>query len=168
MMMKMLGAGGLPVLIDAENPSTEENPGGAYAYIKTQLLRHPKYDWMDEAEGKAVKVVALLLSHLPSDHEYRVIFMERDDAEVGKSQAKVIAGRGYQTSDSPGRREVERKVTKAWLSRQPNFETLVVNYNGLMADPAASIESIGAFLGVKLDTDKMLKVPNAEYYRNRV
>ena len=161
MMMKMLEAGGLSVLVDADNPSTDVNPGGAYAYEGT---KRPPYDWMGEAEGKAVKVTAHFLHLLPCEYQYRIIYMERTPAEVLISQNKREFAKFHDES------EVIRHsdTAKQWTNRQDNLEVLLVDYNKIVTDPLDSCKAIAKFLGVKLSAVKMSKVPNSELYRNRV
>jgi LPS sulfotransferase NodH len=160
MMMKMLEAGGLSVLVDADNPSTDANPGGAYAYEKT---KRPPYDWMAEAEEKAVKVTAHFLYLLPLEYQYKIIYMERTPAEVVISQSKRPF---YHFHDDA---EVVRHsdAAKQWASKQDNLSVLLVDYNKLVFDPLDSCVSIADFLGVELNTAKMSKVPNSKLYRNR-
>ena len=46
--------------------------------------------WLEEARGKAVKIIYRLLPHLPPHLDYRVLFMERDLNEVYDSQQDML------------------------------------------------------------------------------
>ncbi len=56
LMMQMLGAGGMTLLTDFERKADEDNPRGYCEWEPAKLL--PKQPGrIDEAEGKAVKVI---------------------------------------------------------------------------------------------------------------
>ena len=158
MMMKMLEAGGMPCLFDVDNPSTELNPGGAYAYAPTKTLGNDA-TWLRDAEGKAVKIVSYFLQCLPSNYQYRVLFMERDIDETFASH------KNYGMPFSKDTLIFESSIKKQWLSRQDNIEVLLVDYNKLIE--SKNHQEIANFLGVKLDTAKMASVPDKRFYRNR-
>ena len=92
MMMQMLAAGGLPVLSDDRRLPDDNNPRGYFEYEKVASLREDS-NWILDARGKAVKVVAQLLPHLPRG-AYRVIFMDRNLDEVVQSQRRMLARNG--------------------------------------------------------------------------
>jgi hypothetical protein len=56
---------------------------------------------------------------------------------------------------------------KGWLDSQPNFATLFISYNDLLADPRPILEAINTFLGGDLDVDAMQASINPDLYRNR-
>jgi tetratricopeptide (TPR) repeat protein len=72
MMMQMLAAGGLAVLTDGEREADDSNPRG-YLELEAvkQLGRSADGAWLDETQGKAIKVVAPLLPSLPLNRAYR-------------------------------------------------------------------------------------------------
>ena len=87
MMMQMLQAGGLPAFTDAKRAADGDNPRGYLEHEKaTQLARDS--DWIAEARGHAVKIVAQLLLYLPRDERYRVI-LDRDIEIVGSQNAML-------------------------------------------------------------------------------
>jgi hypothetical protein len=59
------------------------------------------------------------------------------------------------------------KAIKYWLARQPNIEVLYVDYNRMLASPEADCRSVAAFIGLPVDVEKMMGVPNERLYRNR-
>ena len=60
MMMQMLAAGGMPILTDDKRQPDEDNPRGYFEWEPvTRLCKEPEL--IDQAEGKAVKVVSRLV-----------------------------------------------------------------------------------------------------------
>lgn len=173
MMMAVLAAGGLPALTDEIRAADTDNPKGYYEFERVKQLDKGDQAWLAEAQGKAVKVISALLEHLPADHTYRVIFMERQMEEVLASQKKMLARRGEPT-DRVSDEEMGRlfakhtQKVKLWLAAQPNFSVLYVDYNRMLADPAPYIQQVNQFLGGQLDTEAMLAAVDPQLYRNRV
>ena len=95
MAMKMLAAGGMPVLTDGVRTADESNPKGYYELEAVKEL-HKQSDtsWLEDARGKAVKVVSFLLTWLPETYDYKVIFMQRDVREVIASETTMLLQRG--------------------------------------------------------------------------
>ncbi len=171
MMMKMLAEGGLPVLTDAIRAADEDNPNGYFELEVVKQLSEGKRDWLAGADGKLVKVISALLEHLPPENHYKVLFMERQIAEILASQRKMLARRNETSSVSDEEMEAQfrehLKVIKYWLARQPNMEVMYIDYNRMMADPDQYLQKIAAFVGLPLDIEKMRSVPNEQLYRNR-
>src|SRR5512140_117429 len=171
MMMKMLAEGGLPVLTDAVRSADEDNPNGYFELEVVKQLSDGRQDWLAGADHKLVKVISALLEHLPPEHHYKVLFMERQIPEILASQRKMLARRNETSAVSDAEMEAQfrehLKAIKYWLARQPNMEVMYVDYNRMMADPDAYCPKIAAFIGLPLDVAKMRAVPNERLYRNR-
>ena len=171
MMMKMLAEGGLPVLTDAVRAADEDNPNGYFELEAVKQLSEGQKDWLADADHKIVKVISALLEHLPPEHHYKVLFMERQIPEVLASQRKMLARRNETSSVSDEEMEARfrehLKVIKYWLARQPNMDVLYMDYNRMMADPDLYLQKIVDFVGLPLDTARMRAVPNEGLYRNR-
>jgi len=171
MMMEMLDKGGLEVLTDQVRKADEDNPKGYYEYERVKQLPHDT-GWLDEAKGKAVKVLGELIKHLPGDYYYKIVFMERNLDEIIESQTKMLKRKGEDPEDTSKDELREtfknyRKILKKQISSSPNMEVIYVNYNDIMSHPEPVIESISAFFDGELDTKKMLSVIDEELYRNR-
>jgi hypothetical protein len=54
-----------------------------------------------------------------------------------------------------------------WLAKQSNIEVLYVHYSDVMADPLATINTLGRFLGRDMDVRAMAEVVDPNLYRNR-
>jgi hypothetical protein len=171
MMMKMLHAGGVPLLTDNVRVPDIDNPGGYFEFEPVKnLSRDPS--WLQEAEGKAVKMVYLLLYDLPATHTYRVIFMGRPLEEVLQSQAAMLQRRepdaGPTASaelSSAFRKELEAVHT--WLSHRQEFSVLHVDYHEVLNDPRRVAGAIDEFCGPGLDVEAMARVPDPGLYRAR-
>ena len=81
-MMKMLAAGGVPLLTDAVRGADDDNPEGYFEFEPVKELRKGEHAWLRDAPGRAVKIVSGLLTGLPLDFGYQVIFMNRRISEV--------------------------------------------------------------------------------------
>jgi len=171
MMMKMLEAGGLPVLTDEIRTADEDNPRGYYEFERVKQIETDKA-WLPEARGKAVKMIAALLKHLPADYHYQVIFMQRKMKEILASQRQMLIRRGEPTdmvSDERMAALFEKHVQQVqhWLAEQPNLDVLYVHYNHVLADPLPHARRINDFLGGTLDVERMVAVVEPGLYRQR-
>ncbi len=171
MMMKMLAEGGLAVVTDEIRSADDDNPNGYFELEVVKQMSDGNVAWLENANGKVVKVISALLEHLPATHSYKVIFMEREIKEVLASQKKMLANRQESSSISDAEMEEQfRKhvaAVKAWLIRQPNMEVLYVSYNAMVNEPSSLCRKVIDFLGLPLNYDRMLAVPNERLYRNR-
>lgn len=171
MMMRMLKEGGIDTLTDDIREADEDNLRGYYEFEKVKKI-HTDASWIHQSEGKAVKVVSSLLENLPPEHEYRVIFMERNIDEVLASQRKMMERRGKQ-DDLPDELmsqifEQHLGEVRNWLASQPNIETLYVSYNETLKTPQPTVDAVNSFLGGGLDTDGMPRVVDPDLYRQRL
>ena len=171
MMMKMLAEGGLQTVTDSIRNADDDNPNGYFEFERVKQMTAGDRTWLDEAGGKVVKVISALLEHLPTGYSYKVIFMERALKEVLASQKKMLDHRGEQNKVNDAEMEEQYRVhlaaVKPWLARQAHIEVLYVGYNAMMSDPEPHCRRIIEFLGLPLNFDKMLAVPNERLYRNR-
>ncbi|MFQ5490641.1 MAG: sulfotransferase family protein, partial [Phycisphaerae bacterium] len=69
MMMKMIEAGGIAVLTDHVRQADEDNPKGYYEFEPVKKTKHDA-SWLEQAGGKVVKMVHLLLLDLPLTYQY--------------------------------------------------------------------------------------------------
>jgi len=173
MMMKMLEAGGLPLLTDNIRTPDEDNPRGYYEFERVKQLPKGDVAWLADAVGRAVKVISALLEHLPPTYQYKIIFMNRNLQEVLASQRKMLARRG-EDPESFDAEEMARLFTKhlrqikRWLATQPHMEVLEVNYNQMLQDPEPYVREVNRFLGGWMDERAMMEVVDPALYRNRV
>jgi hypothetical protein len=172
MMMKMLEAGGIPPLTDKIRTADDDNPKGYYEFERVKQMDKGDIAWLADTRGKAVKVIAALLKHLPADHKYKVIFMQRALEETLRSQKQMLSRRGKneEAVDDEEMAALFRKHlhrVKTWLDQQPNFDVIYVSYNDVMENPLPELRRINQFIGGTLDTQQMAEVIDPSLYRQR-
>ncbi len=160
LMMQMLGAGGIPLLTDSLRPSDADNERGYFEFEPVKSLARDA-SWIAAAEGKAVKIVSLLLYHLPPEHDYRVVFMRRPLAAVLRSQAAMLQRRG---EPAPNAREDEAlsihlqrhlDAVDTWMARHPRLKVYSVGYEELLRDPLETLAGLPKFLDRDFDLHSM-------------
>jgi hypothetical protein len=169
LLMQMLESGGLGVITDNIRTADPDNPKGYYELERVKTIKQDS-SWLQEARGKAVKMVSLLLYDLPPSERYRIIFMERDMDEILLSQRKMLTRLHQELGhDDDMRRFFTLHLEKLhnWLCRQSHIDVLHVSYNDLLAQPMTEAQRINRFLGEKLDATRMANVVDQSLYRNR-
>ena len=172
MMMKMLEAGGIPPLTDKLREADDDNPKGYYEFERVKKMDKGDLDWLPDAEGKAVKIISMLLKHLPSDYEYNIIFIRRHIDEILASQRKMLVNRGEDADKMDDAQMADLfakhvRATEQWITEQPNISVLYVHYSDILSDPQPQAEKANAFLGGKLDVEQMTAVVDPSLYRNK-
>ena len=89
MMMRMLEAGGMEVVTDNIRKANGDNPHGYFEFEKVKKIKEDS-SWLDETFGKVFKMVSMLLYELPSDKNYKIIFMKRNMKEIMASQRIML------------------------------------------------------------------------------
>jgi hypothetical protein len=170
LMMQMLAAGGMPLLTDLERKPDIDNPRGYCEWERIKLL--PKEpNRIDEAEGKAVKVISQLLLSLPQGRNYKVIFMERPLPEVLASQDEMLKRRGSTEFVDSARltsafRDHMREIVD-WLEHRSDIAVCRVGYRKVLGDPTGSAKAVRDFLNIDLNVEAMALVVDPSLYRNR-
>ena len=170
LMMQMLEAGGLPPLTDRIRTSDQNNPRG---YYELEAVKQTREDatWLNNAGGKCVKVVSLLLYDLPMDRPYNVIFMIRSMDEILASQAAMLKHRGKEDglSDATMRLHFETHLLKLErrLAEQGNVSVLYCDYNVLLKNPEQQAHVIQNFLDMKMDVPAMVATVDPALHRQR-
>jgi hypothetical protein len=170
-MMQMLAAGGMALLTDEHRPADADNPRGYFEFEQVKAIRD-EAAWLNAAAGKAVKMVHLLLPHLPSDRLYRVIFMRRNLDQVIASQRTMLQRQGRRGADLAGEQlkalfaqQVENVLRG--VRERGEMKVLEVRYEELIAEPLAGARMVAGFLGQSLDERAMAAAVDPALYRNR-
>ena len=170
-LMQMLSAGGLAVLADETRPPDEDNPRG---YLEYDPVKRTATDasWVPLARGKAVKVVHLLLAHLPAGFQYDVIVTHRRIEEVLASQRRMLErhGRAPALGDAALARVFSAQLATAeqQAAARPEVRLLVVDYAELIAEARSVAARIASFCRARLDPDAMARAVDPALYRQRV
>jgi hypothetical protein len=173
MAMRMLDAGGMPILTDGVRGADDSNIHGYYELEAVKNL-HEGGDtaWFTSARGKAVKIVSFLLTWLPETHDYRVIFMRRDLDEVVASQHAMLARRDEPAgSADPDRTraiyEQHLDEVARLLAKRDCFSVADVDYRQVLDHPREEAQRMNAFTGATLDVDAMAGAVDRRLYRSR-
>ena len=171
MMMKMLEAGGMELLTDGIRTADEDNPQGYYEFERVKQIEDDK-EWLEDATGKAVKMIAALLKHLPPEYRYEVVFLRRNIGEVLASQRRMLVRRGEPTETVPDERMAELfkkhvEQVEAWMAEQPNMTVIYVDHGDVLDDAARQARRVSEFLTCTLDVQAMTSVVDQSLYRQR-
>ncbi len=173
LMMQMLKSGGLPVLTDNVRKADTHNEKGYFEYTPVKSIGKDT-SWVIKAKGKAVKVIAQLVPTLPmeKEHNYRIIFMERDLREAVASQHDMLRSKDTQGAYLP---DAQLRLTFAAQLRSvrklltiAKIPVLYVSYSECIDDPSGTAAKVNEFLDDSLDATKMADVVNTNLYRHRL
>ena len=172
MMMKMLEAGGLTILTDNIRTADDDNLQGYYELERVKAMKEGDTAWVEEAQGKVIKVISALLEHLPNAYQYKVIFMEREMMEILASQRKMLERRGKPGNPAEDGKFAELygkhlEKVKSWLVVQKNMDVLFVPYNEMLKHPADFAAKVAEFTALPLNLQAMSEVPQEQFYRQR-
>lgn len=170
LMMQMLTAGGVPPVTDSARAADESNPRGYFELEAVKRLRSDQ-TWLDQARGRAVKIIHLLLRELPIDgrFEYRVLFMQRPIEEVLASQRAMLARQGKQAASTSLAGVYESQVAQAqeWMRTHSCFSFLALDHQRVVQQPEASAAEIAEFLQRGLDVKAMAAAVDLSLWRQR-
>jgi hypothetical protein len=162
MLMQMLVAGGIAAVTDGLRAADEDNPRGYFEFEPVKQMANGAA-WLDTARGKAVKIVAPLIPHLPDGVPCRVLLTERDINDIIASQHQMMLRRGKSVSETPARLSRLKNEylllivwTKGFLAGRPDTKLMCLERNAVIRNPRAAAEAINRFLGGNLDVGRMV------------
>lgn len=173
MMMSALKMGGMEIITDRIRSADPNNPKGYYEFERVKKLPKGDVEWLESAQGKAVKIISALLRYLPQFHKYRVIFMERDIVEILASQERMLERSG-KINESLIRNDALKESfnghlveMKTWLKEQNWIDTHYVSYNEILQNPGVEFTKISKFLDERVDPEAMVEVVDPKLYREQ-
>lgn len=172
LMMQMLQLAGVDIYTDEDRKPDDNNKKGYYEHNNVKRLKSDK-KWIDDCNGKAVKVISQLLPELPLNHSYKVIFMERDFDEVLISQQKMVKKLGKKVNEEVYPLSIINsfgtcnKRAKRWAEKQSHVEILCVQYRDVIEAPFAQAIRISEFLDAKIQPEDMIAAVDPMLYRER-
>jgi len=172
LMMNMLQSGGIPIQTDNQRKADPDNPTGYFELERVKKIPEGDTAWLSKHHGKAIKIVAPIISCLPDDLEYKVIFMQRDLDEILASQAQMLSNR-YRCVDKEQDLVLKRifqesiKSVQAYMAQQPNFSFLPCSYSNIVKDPMPEIIMIEEYLNIRLEKRNMAECVDPGLYRQR-
>lgn len=174
MMMKMLEAGGISIVADGVRAPDADNPQGYYEDERVKTLKETSA-WLDEVEGKAVKIISHLLYNLPKTRQYKILFMKRTLEEVVASQNAMLDRRKQERSPVSDHTLIEffehhLLDVQNWLHHQKYMEVLYLNYRDVVDNAVTNARNVQMFLKdvYLLDVERMVGVIDKRLYRQRV
>lgn len=162
----------MQILTDRVRSADQDNPKGYYEFERVKKLKDGDVEWVADAQGRAVKVISALLEYLPAQYSYKLIFMQRDIAEILASQKQMLRRRGEtgeQVSDETLARLFSEHLSRveSWLDAQPNMDVFYMRYSTLLQDAEMVAQNLDRFLGLELNISSMKAIPDKSLYRQR-
>lgn len=175
MLMQMLQAGGFPLLTDGERVADASNTRGYYELESIKRLAKDKDKaWMQQAQGKAVKVIAQLLPSLQPNASYRILFISRPIGEILASQRAMLTRNNKQNSKQGERQlaktyETQIKTVREVLANFPDtIDIINIDYHQTLTTPEEIATKMNTFLGGHLDEVAMVNAVAPELRREGV
>lgn len=167
MAMRMLGAGGIPLVDDGRRAPSPANPHGWFEDERVRRLREDA-SWLRDVVGRAVKIVLPLVSAIPDDLPCDFVWMRRPIGEVLASQRRMLGAGASpggtaavprptaEAASGPGEDEVlarafERAVADFAARRVAGRRVLELDYADALATPVRAAEMLAGFVGEPFD-----------------
>ncbi|HGY54962.1 MAG TPA: sulfotransferase family protein [Caldithrix abyssi] len=172
LLMQMLRAGGMELLTDRHRLPDENNPRGYFEYEAVKNISNDN-TFLEEARGKAIKIISHLLAYLPERYYYNILFMRRNIDEVILSQNKMLKklNAPYQEENAEHiKQDFIKHLHKIhiWMRQQDNVRFLYIDHRRILNQPHTEAARIVHFLQLDLDTQKMATVIDPSLYRSRI
>ncbi len=158
-------------MTDAQRKPDEDNPEGYWEWEEVKKLpRNPRI--IEQAAGKAVKVISALLPSLPAPHRYTVIYMVRPVEQVVDSQWAMLARQGQTPrSDREHLIQVQERHSRdirATLAQSDRVQLVEVSYPDLVSDPGPVIARLAEVLSGRFQPSPAVAACiKPSLYRNR-
>ncbi|MFM8409208.1 MAG: hypothetical protein ACKOCT_02945, partial [Alphaproteobacteria bacterium] len=167
MAMRMLGAGGVPLVDDGRRAPSPSNPHGWFEDARVRRLREDA-SWLRGVVGSAVKIVLPLAAAIPTDLPCDFVWMRRPIAEVLESQRRMLraAPPGNGAPATPARcedagadesddeilaRTFERILGEFAERRVEGWRILALEHADVLAAPARAADVLADFVGGRFD-----------------
>lgn len=174
LMMQMLEAAGIGIVSDQQRVADESNPKGYYEDARVKQLAGSDTDtrWLTEHLGQAVKIVAPLLGAIPETVPLKIVFMQRDAAELMRSQSSMLERdqkAGALVDDAALSRvyAAQLQSVQRLLNTRSNVAVLPLRYEQVVQQPLEAARSVLEFLNLDCDLEPVAGVVDSKLYRNR-
>ena len=166
LMMQIVDKSPISVFVDGKREKDENNPEGYFEFEGVKGIVQDN-SFLQDAVGKAIKIVAPLPIYMNPDLKYRVIFMRRDMDEILRSQEKMLQ------KDQVSEREKFRTIYDFHLKKTYRFlkeneiPFIDIHYNALIANPEDELLRLKQFCSFETPIEELVAVVRPELYRNR-
>jgi hypothetical protein len=166
LMMQIVAKSPVSVYVDGKREKDENNPEGYYELEAVKGIVQDN-SFLNQAIGKAVKIVAPLPIYMNPELSYRVIFMRRDMDEILQSQEKMLQ------KDQISEREKFRTIYDFHLKKTYRFlkeneiPFIDIHYNALIANPEEEILRLKTFCAFDTPIEELVSAVRPDLYRNR-
>ena len=171
LMMQMLRSSGIDLMHDDKREADEDNLEGYWEWEDVKTLRkNPRL--IEQAEGKAIKVISVLLPVLPPQHQYKIIFMQRSVSEIVDSQWGMLSRQGQKPRAEKNHliqtQQTHMEQTLAQLRQKKNVTLIEIDYPTLVANPSDQLPELKEFLGTVAPHPEKLPAPiKPDLHRNK-
>lgn len=142
----ILEKGGVSVLRDPKGYKTAEK------ILFTNL-------WLEKAIGKVIYIPCRQLSDLPTNFNYKVIYLDHEVEEILPSRTADLKKKLAKETIAIGvlnTIEKEKFIIDLWIQSQPSQQVLIVNWREFLESTDELISLISQYLNVSLD-EKAIK-----------
>jgi hypothetical protein len=151
LVVQLLATAGLSIAQDGVRGADPDNPRGYFELEAVTGIRR-ETGFLDGCRGRVVKIVAPLLTELPRDRAYRVVFVERDLAEILASQRTMLRRLGHSAATVAEEAALERAYRgvlsrcRSWLAAAEDAPAIFVSHRALLVSAEDELERLAGFL----------------------
>lgn len=163
LMMQILESLGVPVHTDKRRTPDAFNKGGYYEYDGVKRL-HIDNRFLDDLQGKAIKITSPQLPNISRGATYNVIVMQRNIDQIVHSQLHMINAQSVPFNLQESLEATNREAID-FLNAHPHWTPYtVINFNKLVDEPEQQVRAICAFLNIPYN-DNWKNIINPEWRR---
>jgi hypothetical protein len=120
MVMQILQSLGIEIYTDGKRAADQFNRFGYFEHENTSYLPWST-DWMDEVGEKAIKIPMQALRYLPTDYQYKLIFISRNMRDVLESQHRMFGLNILQFDKLEAVYKKQTERVQEWAQEQVSF-----------------------------------------------
>lgn len=166
LMMQLFKAANASIATDSIREEDENNPNGYYELEAVKgIVKNNTF--LKEQDGKAIKIVAPLVTFIDLSLEYRVVFMLRDLDEVVQSQEKMLG------KDQKDLKEKFKTLYASHIEKSRQFllghqiPFIEIPHRELLQNPDASLQRLIDFCAWETPLEELKSIIDDSLYRNR-
>jgi len=145
--LSILEKGGVPILNDPEG----------YKEAERVLFAN---SWLEKALGKAIYIPSRHLSELPSQFNYKVVYLDQSIDEILPARTAKLKRKIPEGTVPLGvlnTFEKEKFIIDLWIQSQPNQQVLILNWKEFLESNEELLNLIAQYLNVILNYNEVKK-----------